>query len=201
MALRSLPWALPNGLGQGFTDPESLGRLLRMSRKAFNIDLRLVSSVLLLGLVSVGIAPAARAQEGPTIQVQLGLYDVFEELEATEIGLEYTFQPRAFGLAPTIGAAYTSDETFLAYAGLRREFDLSRGWILTPGFAVAYWDQGSGKDLGLELEFRSSIELAWRVGHRDRLGLTLYHVSNSGFSERNPGANSLLLGWRRVLVR
>lgn len=158
------------------------------------------AALFLLAALLAGVGSAA-AQTGPTLLLQVGLFDVFGDDEATEVGAEYTARPRAFGLTPALGAAYTSDDTFLLYAGLRREVGLGSRGILTPGFAFSYWNRGDGEDLGHALEFRSSLELAYRVGTHDRVGLTVYHVSNAGLSETNPGANSLLLGWRRVLGR
>ncbi|NKB19827.1 MAG: hypothetical protein GKS01_04700 [Alphaproteobacteria bacterium] len=65
---------------------------------------------------------------------------------------------------------------------------------MTPSFAVGAYDDSKGKDLGHTIEFRSGVELAWRFDNQMRLGLTLYHLSNAGIGDRNPGTEVLSLG-------
>jgi hypothetical protein len=102
---------------------------------------------------------------------------------------------RAFELVPVFGVAATDDSAFWAYVGLRRPFRFGRGWRLTPGFAVALYEEGSGKDLGGPVEFRSSLELGHRFSGGSSVGLTLYHLSHGGLYDDNPGSNSLILSW------
>jgi hypothetical protein len=67
--------------------------------------------------------------------------------------------------------------------------------VATPGFAAGLFHRGGGQNLGGPVEFRSSIELAYRFGDGSRLGLNLSHLSNGGFYDRNPGTESLVLVW------
>ena len=65
-----------------------------------------------------------------------------------------------------------------------------------PGFAVSLYEEGStGKDLGGPVEFRSSLEFARRFAGGSSLGLAVYHLSNAGIYDDNPGSNSVILSW------
>ena len=125
-----------------------------------------------------------------------GIFDTNNnESEVYEFGLEYRGRPRKWGLAGTGGAAVTSDSSYWGWAGLRRDFPLGekrRTWF-GIAFGVSLYEQGDGKDLGGAVEFRSSGELTFRISPKARLGLNLYHLSNAGIYDLNPGANSLVL--------
>ena len=43
------------------------------------------------------------------------------------------------------------------------------------------------------MQFRSGIEAGWRFGKGLRVGLELYHLSNAGLEDLNPGEESLVL--------
>jgi hypothetical protein len=65
--------------------------------------------------------------------------------------------------------------------------------LLRLGFGPGYYDRGAtGKDLGLSLEFRSSLEIGWCLRSGWRLGLELVHLSNGDLAKVNPGNGSLL---------
>jgi hypothetical protein len=66
---------------------------------------------------------------------------------------------------------------------------------LSPGFAVALFEEGDGKDLGGPVEFRSSLELSHRRSERSEIGITLYHLSKAGIYDENPGSNSLVVSY------
>ncbi|MCZ6727505.1 MAG: acyloxyacyl hydrolase, partial [Acidobacteria bacterium] len=72
---------------------------------------------------------------------------------------------------------------------------------LAPNFAVSLYEQGDGKDLGHEIEFRSGLELACSHRGGSSLGLEFYHISNSSISDVNPGSNSLLVYYSWPLGR
>ncbi|MBT5810587.1 MAG: acyloxyacyl hydrolase, partial [Rhodospirillaceae bacterium] len=50
-----------------------------------------------------------------------------------------------------------------------------------------------GKDLGNTVEFRSGVELAYRLDDRARLGVAFHHISNASLSDNNPGTETLTL--------
>ncbi len=50
-------------------------------------------------------------------------------------------------------------------------------------------------------EFRSALELGYEWANRKRLALAIYHLSNAGLYDRNPGSNSLILTYSFPLRR
>ena len=62
---------------------------------------------------------------------------------------------------------------------------------LHPALPLVITRRGDGRDLGHELEFRSSIELSYRFDDRTRLGLSFYHLSNANIGDFNPGTEVL----------
>lgn len=142
--------------------------------------------------VSVG-APASAQDRSDRLAFSLGSFDVLNATRSAELGFEVRFAPRAFELRPVVGVAVNSDQGGYVLAGLRRDFDVSERWILTPHFGVTLFGEGDGKDLGHEIEFRSGIELAVRLNERSRLGFSFYHLSNAGLDETNPGSESLVV--------
>lgn len=156
---------------------------------------RLVLTALLLTLaVLLVLATPAIAQDGSDrYAISAGVFNVFETTHSEELGFEVRFGPRAFGLKPVIGVTVNSDEGGYVLAGLRRDFDAGNRWVVTPHFGITLFDEGDGKDLGHAVEFRSGLEVSYRLDDRSRLGLSFYHLSNAGLDEINPGSESLVL--------
>ena len=63
----------------------------------------------------------------------------------------------------------------------------------SPGWAAGLFHRSPDFDLGGPLEFRTSLELAYRLHGGSRLGLCLYHLSNAGLFTKNPGSESLVI--------
>lgn len=135
------------------------------------------------------------------VSVSTGAFEVRKELDEYETGWELRFAPRRFerlpgwvpDLIPVAGAMATSRGGLLAYGGFRFDFPLSERWVLSPGWATTLYYRGESKNLGGALEFRSHVELAYRLPREARIGLCLYHLSNAGLFGFNPGSESLLL--------
>ena len=158
-------------------------------------------------LLAVNALPAHAAGPGAINTVQeihasSGSFNVLNHDPLPEAGWEVSFAPRRFRwlprwvpeLAPVAGGMAVSDGSLYAYAGFRWELPLGEDWRLTPQWATGlYYNPSGGRSLGGLLEFRSGIELSRRVGERGRIGLLLYHLSNAGLYERNPGSESLVV--------
>lgn len=139
----------------------------------------------------------------------LGQFEVFDGGRASEVGWEARFSPRRFRLlprflpdvVPVTGAMANSQGTLYVYSGFRFDFPVARRWSVTPSWAAGLYYPGveGGKELGGVVEFRSGIELAYWLGGRSRLGLSLYHLSNGGLYDFNPGTESLILTYSAAL--
>jgi len=151
------------------------------------------------------IRPAARLAAQPTaFSVAAGEHDVLRNQEdGGEVGAELRFHEYHIGFLPrfipdfipVLGAMRQSKGIVYGYAGFRLDFPIAERWVTTIGFGAGNYPHGDGKKLGGPVEFRSSIELARRFGESSRLGLQLYHLSNAGLYEHNPGSESLVLDW------
>lgn len=91
-------------------------------------------------------------------------------------------RPMAGWLSPNLDANYI-------YAGVAFDLFVSDRVVLTPSFAPGYWFNDSRNDLGYPLEFRTSLELAYRFTSKARLGLIFSHISNAHLGTNNPGAD------------
>jgi hypothetical protein len=172
---------------------------------------RLVSRVLLWAPVVILLSHPAAAQLLPlgrpqSVTASTGAFEVRKTLDEYEAGWELRFAPQRFrlmprwmpDLIPVTGLMATSRGAFLAYGGVRAELPLGERWVASGGWAPAlyYRGTGAGKDLGGVLEFRSHVELAYRLADEARVGLCFYHLSNGmlfSFHDFNPGTESLVI--------
>lgn len=137
------------------------------------------------------------------VSASTGAFEVRKTLDEYETGWELRFAPRRFrllprwapDLIPVAGAMATSRGALVTYGGFRFDYELGQRWVLSPGWATTLYYRGEGKDLGGALEFRSHVELAYRLPRDARVGLCLYHLSNAGFLGFNPGSESLVLSY------
>jgi hypothetical protein len=95
----------------------------------------------------------------------------------------------------------TGQGTLYAYAGLRADLPLEGRWMVSPNWGVGGYYFDGGRDLGGGLEFRSGVEVSYRLERGDRIGLCLYHLSNAALYKRNPGSESLALTYTAGLGR
>ena len=58
-----------------------------------------------------------------------------------------------------------------------------------------YYNEGSGKDLGHALEFKSELQLSLSLPKDSQLGLSYNHLSNASLGNKNPGANSYMFNF------
>jgi hypothetical protein len=108
-------------------------------------------------------------------------------------GVEY--RARAFfrwNLIPAIGGVVADDGSRFIYADLRYDYWLADRWVVIPSFGVGTFDNGDEIDLGSSIEFRSGIEIAYRFHGEYRVGIALFHLSNGGISDQNPGTEGLV---------
>jgi lipid A 3-O-deacylase len=159
---------------------------------------------ILVLLAILSILPARPAAAAPAeLALSAGEHNVLDGGDGSEAGIEIRFAPQRFHVWPTFipdpvpvaGVMVTSKSLAYGYAGFRLNFPAGIRWVVTPGFAAGVFRQGNGRDLGGPVEFRSSIEVAYRLAGPSRLGVAFYHLSNAGLYSHNPGSESLVLSW------
>ncbi|MEH6579794.1 MAG: acyloxyacyl hydrolase [Amphritea sp.] len=152
-----------------------------------------------LVLTSICLSPVTFAEQADSIAITAGVFDISDnnDDEATELGIEYRFAPleSTYNLIPTVGFTANSDEAYWLYGGVRYDISLSEKWVLTPHWAVSLYEEGDSTDLGSVVEFRSGLELAYKLNADSHLGLGVYHLSNAGIDDINPGSDSIILSY------
>ncbi|HVR97826.1 MAG TPA: acyloxyacyl hydrolase [Thermoanaerobaculia bacterium] len=160
---------------------------------------RLRDPLFVLPLLGLLAAPLG-AEEPASIAAGIGEVEPIVDGAGVELAWEVRFAPRRFHLlshfapklSPIAGALATSRGALYAYAGLRWDLPLGEHWTLSPSWALGLYHREDGQDLGGPIEFRSGLELAYRLDARSLLGISLYHLSNGGLFDNNPGSESLL---------
>lgn len=148
----------------------------------------LLALVMLLGLAS----GSPLAAQGAEWSVYAGRWGFDKAGETSELGVEIRRPLESSALDFVGGLAGTADEALWIYAGASLSWEGESRWRVRPGFAVTLFEEGDGRDLGGPVEFRSSLEVSYRTRESLRLGLLVYHLSNAGIYDLNPGSNSLV---------
>ena len=124
------------------------------------------------------------------------------DISLLEIGPEsYDF----FNLKPFAGFETTSDSANYFLAGIYLEDNVgtllagdSSNFIFTPSVGIGYYDDGDGKKLGNDIEFRSTLEISYQLKNKNRIGLSFGHISNANIAEDNPGVEVLSLSYQKA---
>lgn len=113
-----------------------------------------------------------------------------------QYGVEYRFKsfsgPWSFRLRPAIGFTVANDSAKYYYSDLKHDFYLSDYWLFTPSFGAGIFKDSSEIKLGNDFEFRSGLELTYQFNNKIRAGIAVFHISNAGLSDENPGTEVLV---------
>lgn len=157
-----------------------------------------LSHILATSIIYFALTPSAFSEESSALAISVGAFDIFDNDEtAAEFGIEYRFAPMesTYHLIPVVGLTANSDGGYWVHTGIRYDYRLNENWVLTPNFAVAAYEDGAGKDLGHGIEFRTGLEFAYKLDESSHLGLGIYHLSNAGLGDKNPGEESVILSY------
>ena len=148
----------------------------------------------------------------------IGIFDVkfdgSEDNQSTDFRFERRFDNTIFDIGPEsdnffflkpfIGIEYTGDDAFYLLSGIYLEDEL--GQLLTgesgkklyfsPSFGVGFYNNGSGKNLGNDLQFRTTLEFNYKLKNNNRIGISLGHISNANLGDKNPGAEIISLNYQ-----
>lgn len=167
-------------------------------------------------LVAISTAQSQETQLRPKdahlLMVGFGAFDIFrwskgqqdfESLIYLEARPDFAlFYRKKVLVRPLLGWMLADLHSNYVCAGLAFDFFVSPHLTITPSFAPGYWFKGNRIDLGYPLEFRTSMELAYRFKNKGRFGLMFSHISNAHLGKNNPGADMLSiyyaipLSWR-----
>ena len=141
-----------------------------------------------------------------------GIYDIkfdgSEKNQATDFRYEYRSdkslldigpeEDNFFFLKPFFGLEFTNDTASYFLTGIYFEDNVGEllegnesKFYFTPSFGVGIYDDGSGKKLGNDLQFRTSLEVSYELKNKNRIGISLSHISNANLGDKNPGVEIL----------
>ena len=147
----------------------------------------------------------------------LGLYDIKFDGSSTQESADFRYERRFdkslfnigpkednfFFLKPFVGFEYTGDSALYTLAGIYLEDNLGQLFkgnknniIFTPSFGVGYYQDGSGKKLGHDVQFRSTLEIGYELKNNNRLAISYGHISNANLGDKNPGVEILSLSYQ-----
>ena len=136
------------------------------------------------------------------LSVSIGQFDINDSKDSSEYRVEYLkdsiskLSPGNFLLKPFYGIMINGDNGKYFYTGLRKDIQLEQENILfTPSFAIGHYDQGKSKNLGNDLEFRSQLELSYKLKNKNRIAISLNHISNASLADENPGTESIVISF------
>ena len=142
----------------------------------------------------------------------LGIYDVkfdgSEQNQAMDFRYEYRSdkslldigpeEDNFFFLKPFFGLEFTNDSASYFLTGIYFEDNLGELFdgdksklFFTPSFGAGIYDDGSGKKLGNDLQFRTSLEVSYELQNKNRIGISFSHISNANLGDKNPGVEVL----------
>ncbi len=97
-------------------------------------------------------------------------------------------------ISPVTGFMLTADSATYAYTGVQAQYKIGKLNII-PSFTPGLYGEGSGKDLGHILEFKSEVQLSLDIFSNSELGFSYNHISNASLGDKNPGANSYMFNF------
>lgn len=146
-----------------------------------------------MALTLASAAPAA-ADDPAFVSGGIGWFDFDDDKDSADFRLEYRHDDKLLGLVkPWGGISMNSNGGVYTAVGILMDIYFGQRIVVTPSFGPGLYKQGSSKDLGNTIEFRSQIEAGWRFDNRSRLSLALSHLSNAGIGSVNPGTEIITL--------
>ena len=147
----------------------------------------------------------------------IGLYDIkfdgSQTNQATDLRYERRFDnslieigPESenfFYLKPFVGIETTTDSAVYILGGIYLEDNLGTlfvgedsNFVFTPSFGAGFYDDGDGKKLGNEIQFRTTFEFSYELKNKNRIGISYGHISNANLGDKNPGVEILSFSYQ-----
>lgn len=129
------------------------------------------------------------------LQLSVGQVGIAESLDdPLRLGIQYSYRPlTSWKLSPGIGFIWSKNGAEYLSTHVQRDFPLTDRLVLTPSVGLGLFDGSNDLRLGHDLEFRSGLSLAYQFANDYRLGAGIFHFSNAGLGDRNPGTESALV--------
>lgn len=161
-----------------------------------NLRAALAALGLATGLVLGQTNPSAAQARDPNPDLLALSVGVFDALHDDDTAVQFRGEWRSgkgwWLIKPFVGFMGTTDGAYHGYAGIMLDIPVGNFYI-TPSFAPGIYERGDGKNIGGPIEFRSQIEVGYKLPNRGRIAVSLDHISNAGIYDRNPGVESVML--------
>lgn len=135
--------------------------------------------------------------------LSIGYYNAFDgDRNSADFRAEYISDSPIFlkNLKPWGGAEITTNGTLWAGGGLLYSIPLNDKITVTPSFGAGLYYHGSDDiNLGYPIEFRTQLELDYAPSKQNKIGLALSHTSNASLDHDNPGAETLVISYKRAI--
>jgi hypothetical protein len=128
------------------------------------------------------------------ISFSTAVFDILQqESTAYEGRIEYQGTEFYSNLKPITGLMLNTDGAVHLYAGIFVDIPITNFLYFSPSFAPGLYLNQKSKDLYFLLEFRSQIEIAFKLGSEIKVGVSFNHISNASLGKVNPGVESIAL--------
>ena len=108
-----------------------------------------------------------------------------------------------FYLKPFVGLETTTDSAVYILGGIYLEDNLGTlfvgedsNFVFTPSFGAGFYDDGDGKQLGNDIQFRTTFEFSYELKNKNRIGISYGHISNANLGDKNPGVEILSFSYQ-----
>lgn len=130
----------------------------------------------------------------PKLALTVGRVGIADHLSRpTRYGIELRLRGyTVLEIIPTFGYAQAESGANFLYTELRHDFWVTDRWIVVPSLGLGLFNGSKEIRLGSPLDFRSGLEIAYRIYEQYRFGVAVYHTSNGGISNYNPGTEELV---------
>ena len=129
-----------------------------------------------------------------------GMFDFSDDGQrATLVGIQHqneSLKRKSFlgTLSPITGFIITENNAQYFYTGLQAQYKIGKLNVV-PSFTPGLYGEGSGKDLGHVVEFKSEVQLSFDLFSDSELGFSYNHISNASLGKKNPGANNYMFNF------
>lgn len=140
----------------------------------------------------------ARTPAQEALSLSFGNVIFQDKVIGNEAYVRYDFGTSYGPFQPAVGLSVTDSNDVWVGLGATHT---TRFWERPSGvggyaqlhFMPGVYAQGSGPNLGHDVEFRSGAEIGWQARSGVRVGVSYDHRSNGGISNVNPGMETLQL--------
>lgn len=94
------------------------------------------------------------------------------------------------GFGQFIGIMFNDQGANHFYTGVYFNLIIGEDLVITPSFAPGIYLENESKKLYYPVEFRSQVELSFKLFKGVRIGFSFNHISNAGLGKENPGVES-----------